>query len=98
MKPYGVGIDVGGTKIAAGVLDREMEMLSVCLVKEHAGKLPAQVVEAPLRRPTSEAIREAGIAPDQLAGVGLSFAGHTHGSRGHCPHLLQYAGVGSGCR
>jgi glucokinase len=81
VKPYGIGIDVGGTKIAAGVLDREMNMLSVCLAKEHAGKLPAQVVDA-IEKSYQAAIEQAGIDPDQVAGVGLSFAGHTHGSLG----------------
>ena len=81
MKPYAIGIDVGGTKIAAGVLDRDMNILSVCVTKEHAGQLPAQVVDA-VEKVYWAALEEAGVSPDQLAGVGLGFGGHTHGRRG----------------
>jgi len=81
MKPYAMGIDIGGTKIAAGVLDRDMNILSVCVTKEHAGQLPAQVVEA-IEKVYWAALEEAQVPSDQLAGVGLSFAGHTHGREG----------------
>ncbi|MCP5112279.1 MAG: glycyl-radical enzyme activating protein [bacterium] len=80
-KPYAVGLDIGGTKIAAGVLDRELNLLSICITKEHAGQLPAQVVDS-IEKAYRSAIEESGVAPDQLAGVGLSFAGHTHGREG----------------
>lgn len=81
MKPYAVGIDIGGTKIAAGVLDRSMNILSVHVTKEHAGQLPAQVVDA-IERAYWESLKQAGISPREIAGVGLSFAGHTDGRRG----------------
>ena len=81
MKPYAVGIDVGGTKIAAGVLDRSMNLLSVHVTKEHAGQLPAQVVDA-IERAYWSVLKQAAIAPDDVAGIGLSFAGHTDGRRG----------------
>ncbi len=42
MKPYAMRIDVGGIKIAAGVLDRDINILSRCMTKEHAGQLPAE--------------------------------------------------------
>jgi pyruvate formate lyase activating enzyme len=81
MQPYAIGIDVGGTKIAAGVLDRSMNVLSVHVTKEHAGQLPAQVVDA-VERAYRAVLQQAGISADQVAGVGLSFAGHTDGRRG----------------
>ena len=81
MKLYAMGIDVGGTKIAAGVLDRDMNILSVCVTKEHAGQSPAQVVDA-IERAYWAALGEAQVSPDQLAGVGLGFGGHTHGREG----------------
>jgi pyruvate formate lyase activating enzyme len=81
MKPYAIGIDVGGTKIAAGVLDRDMNILSVCVTREHAGQLPAQVVDA-IESAYWAALEEARVSPDRLAGVGLGFGGHTHGHRG----------------
>jgi pyruvate formate lyase activating enzyme len=81
LKLYAVGLDLGGTKIAAGVLDRDMNILSVCVTKEHAGQLPAQVVDA-IESTYWAALEEAQVSPDQLAGVGLSFPGHTHGCQG----------------
>jgi predicted NBD/HSP70 family sugar kinase len=37
MKPYAIGIDVGGTNIAAGVLlERFLNVLSVHMTEEHA--------------------------------------------------------------
>jgi glucokinase len=81
MKKYAVGIDVGGTKIAAGVLDSSMNMLSVHVTKEHAGQLPNQVVGA-IERAYLGALSEARITPGEVAGVGLSFAGHTDGLHG----------------
>ncbi len=81
MKELAIGIDVGGTKIAASVLDRDLNTLSVCVTKGHAGQLPAQVVDA-IERAYWAALEEAQVSPDQLAGVGLSFAGHTHGRQG----------------
>ena len=81
MKPYAIGIDVGGTKIATGLLDRSMNVLSVHVTKEHAGRLPAQVVDA-IERAYGEVLQQAGISASQVAGVGLSFAGHTNGQRG----------------
>jgi pyruvate formate lyase activating enzyme len=81
MKPYAVGLDLGGTKIAAGVLDRDLNILSIYVTKEHVGQLPAQVVDA-IERAYWAALEEAGVSPDQLAGVGLSFPGHTHGREG----------------
>ena len=81
MKPHAIGIDIGGTKIAAGVLDRDMNLLSVCMTKEHAGQPPAQVVDA-AEKVYWAALEEAGVSPDQLAGVGLSFPGHTRGEAG----------------
>ena len=81
MKPYAVGIDVGGTKIAAGVLDRSMNVLSVYVTKEHAGQLPAQVVDS-IEKAYRETLKQAQVSPADIAGIGLSFAGHTDGRRG----------------
>jgi len=80
-KPYAVGIDVGGTKIAAGALDRSMNVLSTYVTKEHSGQLPALVVDA-IERAYWESLKRADISPDQVAGVGVSFCGHTDGRRG----------------
>jgi pyruvate formate lyase activating enzyme len=81
IQPYAVGLDLGGTKIAAGVLDRDLNLLSVCVTREHAGQSPGQVLDA-IERTYWAALRQAQVSPDQLAGVGLSFPGHTQGRQG----------------
>lgn len=81
MQPYAVGLDLGGTKLAAGVLDRDLNLLSLCVTKEHAGQLPDRVVDA-IEEIYWAALSEAQVSPGELAGVGLSFPGHTHGRKG----------------
>jgi len=81
MKPYAVGIDLGGTKIAAGVLDRSMRIMAECSTTEHAGLPPAQVLNA-VEKIYGTVLKESCVSSDDLVGVGLSFAGHTHGERG----------------
>lgn len=80
-RPYAIGIDVGGTKIAGGVLDRTLEVLAICYRKDHAGRSPEKVVDA-IELVYWDALRSAGISPNQVAGVGISFAGHTLGREG----------------
>jgi pyruvate formate lyase activating enzyme len=72
---------VGGTKIAAGVLDHSMNILSVHVTKEHAGRFPAQVVDS-IEKAYWETLKQAQVSPNAVAGIGLSFAGHTDGRRG----------------
>ena len=43
---YVIGIDVGGTKIAAGLMDREARVLERRITHAHAGNPPGQVIEA----------------------------------------------------
>jgi len=76
-----VGIDIGGTKMVAGVLGRDMTIHGLCTTKEHAGRPPSEVVDA-VERVYWAVLEQAGISSGELAGVGLSFAGHTHGARG----------------
>jgi len=78
MEKYAVGINVGGTRIAAGVLDSSKNMLSIHVTKEHAGQLPNQVVYA-IDRAYFRALSGASIAPGEDASVGLSFARETDG-------------------
>lgn len=80
-KKYAVGIDVGGTKIAAGLLDRSMNVLAVHVTKEHAGQLPAQVIDS-IEKTYWETLKQARVSPDDIAGIGLTFARHADGRRG----------------
>ncbi len=80
-RKYAIGVDVGGTKIAAGLLDRTLHAVAICGTKEHAGQSPARIVDA-IEKVYWETLRKADIPQDQVAGVGISFAGHTRGKDG----------------
>jgi len=81
MSEYAVGIDIGGTKIAAGVVDGQAHILSRCETKEHSGQPPAVVIEAVVRA-FQAVLQAAGMERDDLVGVGVGFAGHTNGREG----------------
>lgn len=81
MKPYAIGIDVGGTKITAGVLDRDAHVLASYVSRAHVGHLPAAVVDA-IEEAFHASLAEAGLAREDVAGVGVGFAGHVNGPAG----------------
>jgi len=81
MTRYVVGIDIGGTKIAAGVVDNEAHLLSQYETKEHSGQPPEVVIEAALRA-FQVAVEGVCVEKRDLEGVGVGFAGHTNGLEG----------------
>ena len=95
MKPYAVGIDVGGTKIAAGVLDRSMNVLSVHVTKEHAGQLPAQVVDA-IERAYWETLKQAQVSPSRHCRNRPQLRRTHRRAPRSGSHELQHAGMGPG--
>ena len=46
MKPYAIGIDVGGTKIAAGLVNQSGQILQRYTTRAHSEQEPAFVIEA----------------------------------------------------
>lgn len=81
MTRYAVGIDIGGTKIAAGVVDDQAQILSRFETRQHSGQPPEVVVEA-VQRAFQEVIVGVGLEKGALLGVGVGFAGHTDGRAG----------------
>jgi glucokinase len=79
--PYAVGIDIGGTKMAAGVVDGQAHILSRYETRQHAGQPPEAVIEA-AEQAFHAALRGAGLAERDVVGAGVGFAGHTHGRAG----------------
>jgi glucokinase len=75
MKDLVIGIDIGGTKIAAGLIDRQGNFLARAISRSHAGCPPDQVVDAVVQTAMS-LLPSAGVAIDQVAGVGVGCAGH----------------------
>ncbi len=81
MPEWVVGVDVGGTKITAGVIDASAQVLSRSTVRSHAGRPPHEVVDA-IVEATGAALGDAGLARSDVAGVGVGFAGHVNGAAG----------------
>jgi glucokinase len=81
MKPYAIGVDIGGTKIAAGVVDREAKIIARYKTKEHCNNLPDLVI-ACVEQAYQDLLQQSSIEVADLAGVGLGFAGHVNGRAG----------------
>ena len=75
MKDYVIGIDVGGTKIAAGLLDREGHLVARQVSRSHAGCPPDQVVDA-IQHTVDGLFAAAGVERERIAGAGVGCAGH----------------------
>lgn len=81
MKPYAVGIDVGGTKIAAGLVDHDGKILARFNTRAHSEKEPDVVIEAIVQ--AYQALNQASsVDPAQIEAVGLGFGGNTNGPAG----------------
>ena len=72
-----VGIDVGGTKIVAGLVDRAGRVLRRCRTTSHAERPPLEVIAA-IERLYAELAATAG----EVAAVGVGFAGNLDAARG----------------
>ncbi len=81
MKEHAIGIDVGGTKIAAGIVDRGGRIRKRFVTRAHTEKDPATVIACIL-----DAYRglllDGGIAEADLQGVCVGFGGTVNGHTG----------------
>lgn len=68
------GVDLGGTKILAGVVDATGEVLGRCKKRTRPEKASEQVIER-VARCVREAIAEAGVAANRIACVGVGAPG-----------------------
>ena len=75
MKDLVIGIDIGGTKIAAGLFDRQGNFLARSISHSHAGCPPDRVVEAVVQTANS-LLADSGVTREQIEGVGVGCAGH----------------------
>ncbi len=81
MKEYAVGIDVGGTKIAAGIINRDGEVTSCFKTRAHSEKEPQYVIDA-IEKAYFALIGDCGIDPEEIEGVCIGFAGTVNGPAG----------------
>lgn len=82
-KQYGIGIDLGGTKIMVGVVDLESgKVLASVRKKTHAERGAKAIVERVIKM-THEALETANLPPDEaLAGIGIGVAGQLDRKKG----------------
>jgi glucokinase len=81
MKPYAIGIDVGGTKIAAGLVNRGGEILDRHTTFAHSEKEPKFVVDA-IEGAFRVIIERGQVDESDIEAVGLGFPGNTNGPAG----------------
>jgi glucokinase len=75
MKEYAIGIDIGGTKIAAGVIDTNGRIVASFYSRAHTGHPPALVMDG-LEEAVQSVLKESGLSRDDIEGVGIGCAGH----------------------
>ena len=81
MKDLAIGVDVGGTKIAAGVIDRDANILSEHIIRCYGGDSPEAVVGV-IQDIVRIVLLESGRDTGDIAGVGVGSAGHIDFERG----------------
>lgn len=81
MSTFAVGIDIGGTKIAAGIIDESANIMARHVSKTHAGRPPAEVIAASVEA-FNAVMAQAGLRTGEVSGLGVGFGGHVHGAAG----------------
>lgn len=84
-----LGFDLGGTKMMAAVFSRNFKVLACVRVKTKGAEGTAEVL-ARIQGTIADALREAGLRPGQLGGIGIGCPGPLDLDRGiilHAPNL-----------
>ncbi|MDO9545891.1 MAG: ROK family protein, partial [Pelolinea sp.] len=81
MKQYAIGIDVGGTKLAAGMVNSMGEVVAFQKSATLSEQKPVYVIEA-ICQIYNALLEETGCKPSDIKGVGLGFAGTVNGPAG----------------
>jgi len=82
MKPHILGIDLGGTKIQAAVLDSDARLIGSARAKTRAWRDDEEVF-ATITRIGHRAIEDAGVAPSNLAAVAIGAPGPIDANTGY---------------
>ena len=80
-KPLAIGIDVGGTKIAVGLINRAGTILHRYTSRAHAEQQPAVVIAA-IEDAYYQLVQQSGVDIHSVVGVGIGFPGNTNGAAG----------------
>jgi glucokinase len=78
---YVVGVDLGGTKILAGVFHSNLDCAGVAKVSTKAQRGPEAVIER-IARCIRDAVDEADLDPKQIRGIGIGAPGAVDGHSG----------------
>ena len=81
MKEYAIGIDIGGTKIAAGVIDASGKILASFYSRAHTGHPPALVMDG-LEEAVQSVLEKSGLSRDSIEGIGIGCTGHINNRTG----------------
>lgn len=83
---YYIGIDLGGTKIAAGVVDETYRIVSKASVKTNLPR-PAEAIAADMAQVSRDAAEEAGLTMQDIEWVGVGTPGVANSKTG----IIEYA-------
>lgn len=76
-----IGVDIGGTKIATGVIDSTAQVITRYVSQTHAGEPPQVVINATVEA-VQKVLEQADLTASEVAGIGVGFAGHVNGAEG----------------
>ena len=89
---YRIGIDLGGTNIAAGIINDKFEIIAKTSVPTGAQR-PAEEIVADMVAVCYTVCREAGIKPEEIASVGIAspgIANHDKGIIEYCSSISSF--------
>ena len=75
------GVDLGGTKLSAGLFNLEGRLIDTKIVYDHNTKTEDMIVEQ-IALMVKSLVKRNGFSEDELKGVGLGFPGHLHFHKG----------------
>lgn len=78
---YRIGIDLGGTNIVAGVVDKDYRLIATAKCKTNTPR-PADDILADMARVSREAVKAAGLTMDDIDGVGVGSPGSCNSDTG----------------
>jgi glucokinase len=81
MKPYAVGVDIGGTNVRAAVVTSQGEVIARATAREHAEKSPEVVIDTVISA-CRRVLAEGGVHPKEVEAVALGFGGTVNGPEG----------------
>ena len=83
---YYVGIDLGGTNIVAGVVDENYNILNKASMKTNCPR-PSEEIAADMAECALQAIRNAGLTPEQVEWIGIGTPGIANSATG----IIEYS-------